>query len=210
MLIYDRDDVELAQPVQQEMSAEVKESWGSLIGENQEATAKALVCNLNHLQLLLDLMDSAKEAEIELVEPLLQMVIPFFLQVVVRLGKEKENHYKSYSSGSYYNYGSSSYSSTSYNNDPPEAEEDEDLDDLLWQWGYMVGTLARKLSQGEIKALLAEYQEELASVMLSCPRTMTGKSVSRMLLRLADFGPEQVVFRSRMSERMNELVNETQ
>jgi hypothetical protein len=208
MLIYDRDDPELSEPVNMEMSEEVKASWGHLISENEDATAKALVCNLPHLQLLLELMNANHEPPAELLSSMLSMAVPFFFSVVVRLGASKPPVY-SYSSAmgssSYYNSGTMSGfgSSISYGtgvttysntmNKPLEAEENEELDELLWQWGYMLGTLIGQSSEADIVKLLEEHKKQLTGALLSCPRESTRKSISRMLLRIAAVGTNQAL-----------------
>ena len=198
MLVYDRDDPELSETVDMEMSEEVKASWGGLINENKEATAKALVCNLPHLQLLLELMNVNHKPPTELLISMLAMAIPFFFSVAVRLGASKARVYQYSAASSYTGYGSTSvYGSTgsSYTTNmskPLEAEENEELDELLWQWGYMLGALVGQSSEDDIAKLLKEHQTQLTDALLSCPRVNTRKSISRMLLRIASVGPAQV------------------
>merc|ERR1712166_1481567 len=172
-----------------------KASWGDLINENKEATAKALVCNLPHLQLLLELMNVNHEPPTELLNSMLAMAIPFFFSVVVRLGASKARVYQYSAASSYSGYGSNTaYGSTgsSYSTNmskPLEAAENEELDELLWQWGYMLGALVGQSSEDDIAKLLKEHQAQLTGALLSCPRVNTRKSISRMLLPSCSTNP---------------------
>jgi len=139
------------------------------------------------------------EPPTEVLNSMLAMAIPFFFSVVVRLGASKARVYQYSAASSYSGYGSNTaYGSTgsSYSTNmskPLEAAENEELDELLWQWGYMLGALVGQSSEDDIAKLLKEHQAQLTGALLSCPRVNTRKSISRMLLRIASVGPAQAL-----------------
>merc|ERR1719267_547122 len=85
-------------------------------------------------------------------KPMVDMVLPFFFNVVTRLGKSKPQYGTNYTGTTGYSrtygygtgYGtgmSTGTGMTTYQPKPLEPEEDEALDELLWQWGQTLGTM---------------------------------------------------------------------
>eukprot|EP00658_Telonema_sp_P-2_P020264 TRINITY_DN1800_c0_g2_i5.p1 TRINITY_DN1800_c0_g2~~TRINITY_DN1800_c0_g2_i5.p1 ORF type:complete len:2345 (+),score=758.67 TRINITY_DN1800_c0_g2_i5:146-7036(+) len=212
MLIYDRVDMDLeTDQVGSSMSAEIQQEYGALIAENEKATARALVCNLGHLQLMLELMAASMGSEV--MKDMLEMALPFFFSLVSRLGKSKPTYYSS-SYGT--NYGStntrysgiSSSNYTSVYSKPLEPEDDESLDELLWQWGQTLGTVIGSCE--DPAAVLRSHADDIRSVMLDCPRQSTRDSVSRMLLRFASVKDQGEIVHSLLTDMLFKIVGSSQ